>query len=81
MSCSDYDAENLREEFARDERVSELGIEVTISGDRAFLRGKVSNEERRAVLEEVARSFLPECTIINEVSVVELDEPRLETLG
>ena len=81
MPCSEYDAERLREEFARDERVSELGIEVTISGDHAYLRGKVSTGERREALSEVARELLPECTIVNEVTVIELEEPHLETLG
>jgi hypothetical protein len=80
MSCSEYSAENLRERFARDERVGELGIEVTISEDHAFLRGKVSTEERRSAVGDVAREFLPDCTIVNEVTVIDFDEPRLETL-
>jgi hypothetical protein len=81
MNCSEYSAENLREALARDERVSELGIQVTISGDRAFLRGKVSNAERRDAVGDVARKFLPECTIVNEVTVIELEDPHVETLG
>lgn len=81
MTCSEYSAENLREQFARDERVSELGIEVTISGDHAFLRGKVSTPERRDAAGTVAREFLPDCTIVNEVTVIDLEKPHLETLG
>lgn len=78
--CTDYDAERLREELARDERVSELGIEVTISGGKAFLHGKVPTPERRTALAEVAQRFLPHCTVVNEVTVTKLDAPREEQL-
>ena len=81
MSCSDYDAEHLREELARDERVSELGIEVSISGGKAFLSGKVSSAERREAVGEVAREILPHCTVVNEVTVTVLNEPNLENIG
>jgi hypothetical protein len=81
MSCSEYDAQRVREELARDERVGELGIEVTISGDHAFLRGKVSNTERKQVIADVAQELLPECTVVNEVTIIEMDEPHLESLG
>ena len=75
MSCSEYDAEKLREELARDERVSELGVEVTITGDRAYIQGKVSTAERRDAIGQVAREVLPDCTVINEVTVAELEAP------
>lgn len=80
MNCSEYSSERLREEFARDERIGELGIEVTISADRAFLRGKVSSPDRRDAIGEVAREFLPDCVIVNEVSVIELEKPHMESL-
>jgi Icc-related predicted phosphoesterase len=75
LSCSEYDAEKLRTELARDERVNELGIQVTISESRAFIRGKVPTAERRDAVEQVAREVLPECTVINEVTVAELEAP------
>jgi hypothetical protein len=81
VSCTDYDAERLREELARDERVSELGIEVTISAGRAFLHGKVPTPERRDAVGEVAQRFLPHCTVVNEVMVTKLGAPQLEELS
>ena len=81
MSCSDYDAERLREELARDERVSELGIEVTISAGKAFLHGKVTTPDRKQAVTEVAERFLPDCTVVNEVKVTKLEAPKLEHLG
>ncbi|HEX2052544.1 MAG TPA: BON domain-containing protein [Actinomycetota bacterium] len=81
MSCTDYDAERLREELARDERVSELGIEVTISSGKAFLHGKVPTPERREAVAEVAQRLLPHCTVVNEVMVTKLSSPQLEELS
>lgn len=79
--CTDYDAERLRDELARDERVSELGIEVTITAGKAFLHGKVPTAERRLAVAEVAERLLPHCTVVNEVMVTQLDAPREELLG
>ncbi len=81
MSCSDYDAERLRDELARDERVSELGIEVSISGGKAFLSGRVSSAERKEAVREVARKVLPHCTVVNDVTVTVLAEPNWENIG
>lgn len=80
MSCSEYDAEKLRSELARDDRVNELGIEVSISNGKAFLHGKVATAERREAVAEVAQEVLPGCIIVNEVTVTRLEEPNLENL-
>lgn len=80
MNCSDYDAARLRDQFGRDERVSELGIEVTILEGKAFLSGKVLTEERRQAVGEVAREVLPHCTVVNEVTVTVLEEPNREDI-
>lgn len=80
MSCSEYDAERLRRELARNEDVSELGIQVHITGDRVYLQGRVPTTERRRAVGEVAGATLPHCTVINEVTVTEMHEPHLEHL-
>lgn len=81
MSCTDYDAERLRDQLARDERVSELGIEVTISAGKAYLSGKVATGERREAVGRVAREVLPHCTVVNEVTVTVMEEPQQEEIG
>lgn len=80
MSCTDYDAERLREELARDNRVGELGIEVSITDGKAFLSGKVATAERRDAVGEVASELLPHCTVVNEVTVTVLKDPNLENI-
>ncbi len=80
MSCTEYDAEKLRSELARDDRVNELGIEVSISNGKAFLHGKVATPERRDAVAEVAKEVLPGCTIVNEVTVTPMSKPNMENL-
>ena len=80
MSCSEYDAASLSDALARDERTGELGIDVSITGGKVFLHGKVSTPDRRDAIAEVAAEFLPHCTVVNEVTVTELADPDLEIL-
>ncbi len=71
-----YLAQRLREAFADDPRVGELGVEVTFAGDKVFLHGVVATEERKAAITEVARSHCPEMDVHNEMVVEDLREPR-----
>jgi hypothetical protein len=80
MSCSEYDAARLCDALARDERTGELGIDVSITGGKVFLHGKVATPDRRAAIAEVAAEFLPHCTVVNEVTVTELADPNQEIL-
>ncbi|MDQ4149952.1 MAG: BON domain-containing protein [Actinomycetota bacterium] len=80
MDVPEYAAQRLRQQLARDERVAELGIDVTIVEGKVFVRGKVSTAERREAIEAVAREVLPDLTIVNEVTITKLDEPQLENL-
>ncbi|HYN99672.1 MAG TPA: BON domain-containing protein [Actinomycetota bacterium] len=80
MSCSEYDAARLCDALARDERTGELGIDVSITAGKVFLHGKVATADRREAIAEVAAEFLPECTVVNEVTVTELGDPNLEIL-
>lgn len=80
MTCTEYDAERLRQELARDVRVSELGIEVRIEGSRAILRGNVTTDERKHAVTLVAERVLNQCTVVNEITVTELTGPGWERL-
>lgn len=80
MSCSEYDAAKLSDALARDERTGELGIDVSITGGKVFLHGKVSTPDRRNAIAQVAAEFLPHCTVVNEVTVTEMGDPDLEIL-
>lgn len=77
---SPYDAERLRQRFSQDEDIRELGIEVCILDDTVFLRGRVPTEHRREAVDRLARAVLNRCAVVNEVEVIEMDEPRWERL-
>jgi hypothetical protein len=65
-----YVAQRIREALANDPRVGELDVHVRITGEKVFLSGIVSTEERRRAITEIVRGILPGHRIINEVSMV-----------
>ena len=80
MRTPEYEAQRLQHQLARDDRVSELGIDVTIVEGKVFLRGKVSTLQRRDAIEAIAHETLPNYSVVNEVTVVEPQRPALENL-
>jgi osmotically-inducible protein OsmY len=77
-----YVAGAIEQALAEDPRTHELGIHADVRGDVVHLTGEVAGEERRRLIEDVARQAAPGLTIRNEVSVAELYPPgREETLG
>ncbi len=71
-----YLSQRLREAFADDARIGELGVDVTIAGDKVFLHGVVATDARKAAITEVARSHCPDLEVHNEMVVEDLREPR-----
>jgi osmotically-inducible protein OsmY len=67
----EYLAEHVQDALARDPRLNELGITVTISGDKAFLSGDVATDARREAAATVAADLLPDHQIHNHVTVVD----------
>ena len=53
-----YLAERIRTAIAQDARVNELGIAVTIVGDRVFVTGTVPTAERRDGIGEPSRPYV-----------------------
>lgn len=76
-------AEQVRAAFARDPRLHELGIHVTVLSQqrRVALAGVVATAERRALAAEIARRALPGFEIRNDVSVQQLSPPEPETFA
>ena len=70
-----YLVAHVREALARDARVNELHVDVTVAGKRVFLTGEVTTEDRRRAVTDVVRELLPEYEVHNETSVPRLDEP------
>lgn len=75
-----YRVEHLREALAADERVSELGLTVTLRGQRVFVAGCVSTPERRAAVAVVVQELLPDAEVHNETTVVALQGTEVEQL-
>ena len=73
---------HLRERLAEDPRVNELNIEAGFEDGVLVLRGRVSTNERRQAVEEVAAELLPGTPVRSEVMVVRLPEDgRSETVA
>ena len=70
-----YVVAHVREALARDGRVNELNVDVTVAGRRVFLTGEVATEERRRAISEVVGELLPDYEVHNETSVPAVGEP------
>lgn len=70
-----YEIERLREEFAADERLGELDVEVIgesgEQGARIVIRGESMSGEYRDLLTQLAQRRFPECRIDNQVRIIE----------
>lgn len=73
-----YSEAHVAEALATDERVSALGIEVSIRGEDVFLSGDVGTAERKAAVAEVVGELLPGYTVHNDTSAREFP-PGVET--
>ena len=70
-----YLVAHVREALARDGRVNELNVDVTVAGRRVFLTGEVSTEARKAAVADVVRDLLPDYEVHNETTVAAIAEP------
>lgn len=73
-----YTEAHVAEALATDERVSALGIDVSIRGEDVFLSGDVGTPEAHAAVAEVVSELLPGYTIHNDTSIHEFP-PGVET--
>ena len=68
---AEYLSEHVQDALARDPRLNELGVTVTISADKAFLTGDVATDVRRDAVGAVAAELLPDHEVHNHVTVVD----------
>ena len=73
----EYLITRLQEAFALDDRMNQLDIEIRMHHDEIILLGSVTTEERKSAATAISREVLPEHTIVNELRVIELNEPLL----
>jgi BON domain len=68
-------AARIKARLAEDARTVEFGIDVDVRDDVILLRGQVTTERRRALVEAVARESASGHRIANDVIVVEAQPP------
>ena len=71
----DYLLAHLGDDLANDPRVNELGLHVACRGERLFVTGAVSTEERRQAVTEVLRELAPGYEVHNETAVPPMGRP------
>ena len=77
-----YLAEHVRDALARDPRVGELDVQVTVDAERVLLTGRVPTAERREAISAVVRELLPDREVRNEIAVSAFPESsRAERLA
>jgi hypothetical protein len=77
----EYLIARVREAMARDERTHALDVCLRLSSGRLSLSGDVDTEERRRLIEQVARETLPpDVEVDNQLKVPELGPPVVENV-
>ena len=71
-----YLAGHLQELLARDDRVHEPELNVTIERDRVVVTGVAPTEERRAAVDAVIAEACPDHEVVNRVTVADYDPPE-----
>lgn len=64
----------LQEALASDPRVNVLDIKIVLTGGKLHLTGQVPTEQRRQAVNEVIHEVMPEVSIRNELTLLELGQ-------
>jgi osmotically-inducible protein OsmY len=67
---ADYVIGRVQDALAHDPRTMELGIDVTLSGDRAVLTGTVASPDQRDAIGRVTAEMAPGYQVVNDVTVM-----------
>ena len=76
-----YLLERLRRTLAEDPRVGEPTIRVFAAAGRIWLEGVVASEDRKRAASDVAQEVAPDVEIRNELEVMVLSGPSVESVG
>ncbi|HJS26226.1 MAG TPA: BON domain-containing protein [Actinomycetota bacterium] len=70
----EYVAAHVHEALARDPRVNEPELQVSVVKDRVLITGVVPTEERRAAVTDVVREECPGLEVENRTTVARLPD-------
>jgi osmotically-inducible protein OsmY len=77
-----YQAEHLREALAKDPRVNELELDVSLARGVVYVSGTVGTQARRDAVTEVLRELAPGQDVVNQTSVLSVSPPpEAERIG
>ncbi|HEV7887120.1 MAG TPA: BON domain-containing protein [Acidimicrobiales bacterium] len=77
---ADYLVGHIEEALARDPRVNEQGLHVTVTGGRVLVDGTVSTPARHEAVAAVVAELLPGWTVSNQADVADYPEPEAEAM-
>ena len=66
---------HVHDALARDPRLNEFDVDISLRGDEVFVSGVVATDERQQAVSEVVAEVLPQYRVHNEVSVMNYSEP------
>ena len=64
-----YDLRDVERALCEGDDTAELGIHLTLDGDRLFVRGDVASDERRQHVLDVVARHCPDVPIVDELAV------------
>jgi osmotically-inducible protein OsmY len=71
----EYIVARLQDAFAKDKRICELDVKVTVEGNRILLRGEVTTEELKRSIGKAAQDLASGFQIENQIRVAVLTDP------
>lgn len=71
---TEYVAAHVQEALARDRRVNEPELAVTVIAGRVLVRGQVPTAERQEAVTEVVRECCPDLEVENRTTVARFPE-------
>jgi hypothetical protein len=77
-----YLVEWIRQRLAKDPRVGELELQVSVAGRKVIVTGTVATADRQRAISEVLAELCPDRVVQNQTTVLRIDsDPQEETLG
>ena len=68
-----YALKDLERRICEDERVTELGVRLSVRGGRVVVHGNLMSEARRDEVVSLVREHCPACDVVDETSCAEAE--------
>ena len=68
---TEYLLKEIERDICDDDRLSELGVHLTVRSGRLYVRGNVTSDARRDAVLELVHDRCPQCAVVDELTVAE----------